>query len=438
MENRQKENADTILNLQNEEKTLKAKVEDATQKLRLMEFEKDENVILRDALQLNEQKIKELNARILEYEALEKIVAEQKEQINALEKSQKEASELQLAHEKDALQRVEDKLNEYKLLVAEKDEIIEKSKNKVDEMDAKLGKTIAEHKKQEKIQKEAYELQLAQMKKEYDLEIKKLSDDLKEANEKVVVAEAKVQTDQTENGSDDDIVQPLAADNAELLDPIRTCNLFDFFVNGEIAYQRLNGKVLPVKNLDFYEKWSVSKIGISFEHSGFQISPQELFVANHPNLSSELNRIKYNNIAELSLCEITIPFSDYKKLTSANKIYSLRLEDVIVNDENGIKVEIDKLWKEVKNVKELTHNFTDNESMHEIAQKLVELTPFPNLNELYLWNVQEGFDLQAFYQFLIKNTKVDCTLYCSRTSLKQMQDIQKELPTGRHFRIVAY
>uniref|UniRef100_A0A914PQJ8 Kinesin-like protein n=1 Tax=Panagrolaimus davidi TaxID=227884 RepID=A0A914PQJ8_9BILA len=206
-EKRQKEYADTLLMLQNEKKTLKAEVEDATQKLKLMEFEKVENVI-RDALK-NEQKLKnEMSATIREYEALlGKAAAEQKKQINALEKSQKEASELQLAQIKEkydleikkimddlkksnnALQKLEDKLNEYKLLVAEKDKIIDKSKNELDAKILKYGtlleKTCAEHKKQEKNQKETYELQLAEMKKEYDLKIKELSDDLKKANEKV-------------------------------------------------------------------------------------------------------------------------------------------------------------------------------------------------------------------------------------------------------------
>uniref|UniRef100_A0A914QUM7 Uncharacterized protein n=1 Tax=Panagrolaimus davidi TaxID=227884 RepID=A0A914QUM7_9BILA len=122
---------------------------------------------------------------------------------------------------------------------------------------------------------------------------------------------------------------------------------------------------------------------------------------------------------------MTIPFSAYKKLTG-NKISCLRLNDVIVNDENGIKVGIDKLWKEVKNVEDLRYTFTDNEPMHEIAQKLVELAPFPNLDTLDLKNIQDGFDLQAFYQFLMKNAKVACTLSYSWESWMQMKEIRKK------------
>uniref|UniRef100_A0A914RAL5 Kinesin motor domain-containing protein n=1 Tax=Panagrolaimus davidi TaxID=227884 RepID=A0A914RAL5_9BILA len=201
--------------------------------------------------------------------------------------------------------------------------------------------------------------------------------------------------------------------------------------------------VLLVESLCYSNgEWSVwdpgyKIFGISFEHSGFQISPQwELFLANHQNLSSVVNRITCSNLKVLKLFEITIPFSDYKKWTG-NKIFLLRLVDVIVNDENGIKVGIDKLW----NVEYLSHKFTDNESVHEMAQKLVELEPFPNLLSLGLLNVQDGFDLQAFYQFLKKNTKVSCTLKCSKKSLKQMKETHKkmpQLPTGRHFHIVEY
>uniref|UniRef100_A0A914PK01 Uncharacterized protein n=1 Tax=Panagrolaimus davidi TaxID=227884 RepID=A0A914PK01_9BILA len=216
--------------------------------------------------------------------------------------------------------------------------------------------------------------------------------------------------------------------------------------------------VLLVDDLRYFDgKWSVWDAGhkdsaeISFEQSGFQISPLVLLVGNHPNLSPVFNRIICSNLKNLQLSKITIPFSDYKKLTE-NKISCLYLDDVIVNDENGIKVEIDKLWKEVKNVEDLTHVFADNESMHKIAQKLVKLAPFPNLEILNLENIQDGFDLQAFYQFLIKNTSASCTLKCSGKSLKQMEDIQKETPklptrsfgisgvqyTERHFRIVGY
>uniref|UniRef100_A0A914QFD1 Uncharacterized protein n=1 Tax=Panagrolaimus davidi TaxID=227884 RepID=A0A914QFD1_9BILA len=120
-------------------------------------------------------------------------------------------------------------------------------------------------------------------------------------------------------------------------------------------------EVLLVVSLYFNGKWSVwnpgyglkDSIGISFEHSGFQISPLELCVAYHQNLSSVLNRIICINLEILQLSKITIPFSDYKKLTE-NEISWLLLDDVIVNDENGIKVGVDKLWKEVENVKNLT------------------------------------------------------------------------------------
>uniref|UniRef100_A0A914PX44 Kinesin-like protein n=1 Tax=Panagrolaimus davidi TaxID=227884 RepID=A0A914PX44_9BILA len=351
MEKCQKKDADTILILQNEKKTLKAEA-------------------VKYVEEVNEEK-QNLQTQI---SLLEKNVAEQKEQINALENTQKEASELQLAqmkkeydlktkeimddlkHEKDALQKIKSKLNEYKLLVAEKNESIEKSKNGMDakilEYETLLEKTVAEQKEQEKNQKETYELQIARMKKEYDLKIRELMDDLKKANEKVVVVEAEVQTDHTGNGSADDTVQQLPEEYAELLDPTRACNLADVIVNGEIDYELLNGQVLFVEGLTYFD----------------------------------------------GKCKITILFSDYKKLTG-NKISVLSLDDLIVNDENGIKVEIDKLWKEVKNVRDLTHKFANNESMHEMAQKLVELAPFPNLYVLCLKNVQDGFDLQSFHQF---------------------------------------
>uniref|UniRef100_A0A914NX82 Uncharacterized protein n=1 Tax=Panagrolaimus davidi TaxID=227884 RepID=A0A914NX82_9BILA len=147
-----------------------------------------------------------------------------------------------LKHEKDASQRVEDKLYEYKLLVAQMDESIEKSKNemhaKILENETLLERTSAEYKEQEKNQKETYELQLAQTKKEYDLKTEEFLNDFKKAKEKVeddqsvaqmdldtdfsasfgggdyttreseydhvedVVAEVEVQTYQASNGSD--------------------------------------------------------------------------------------------------------------------------------------------------------------------------------------------------------------------------------------------
>uniref|UniRef100_A0A914QSK2 Uncharacterized protein n=1 Tax=Panagrolaimus davidi TaxID=227884 RepID=A0A914QSK2_9BILA len=256
--------------------------------------------------------------------------------------------------------------------------------------------------------------------------------------------EAEVQTDQTRNESNDDTIQQLPEENAELLDSTRTCNLADVIVNGKIDYERLNGKVLLVTKLYFNgtqrSDWNAGDNFISFEHSGFQISPPKLSVANHQNLSSVLNRIICDNIAELCLVRISISFSDYAKLTG-NKISILDLHDVIVNDENGIKVGIDKLWKEVKNVQKLMHRFNDGEAMSEIAQKLVELAPFPNLKCIYLENVQDGFDLKTFYQFLIKNAIISCTLYCSRKCLKQMKDIRMGLPkfpTEQNFRIERY
>uniref|UniRef100_A0A914QV73 Kinesin-like protein n=1 Tax=Panagrolaimus davidi TaxID=227884 RepID=A0A914QV73_9BILA len=105
MEKRQKEDAGTILILQNEKKTLKVEAAKHVQ-------------------EVNEEK-QNLQTQI---SFLEKNVAEQKEQINALEKSQKEA----------------------------------------------------------------FEFQLAQMKKEYDLKIKKLSNDLNKANEKEKKREAEI------------------------------------------------------------------------------------------------------------------------------------------------------------------------------------------------------------------------------------------------------
>uniref|UniRef100_A0A914QLV9 Kinesin-like protein n=1 Tax=Panagrolaimus davidi TaxID=227884 RepID=A0A914QLV9_9BILA len=442
MEKRQKEDANIILILQNEKKMLEAES-------------------VKNAQEVNEEKQK-LQTQI---SLLENNVAEQKQQITASEKRQKKASEL----ESSLMEKIQQ-------LYDEKEQMEKRQK----EYEALLEKTVAEQNEQinalEKSQKEASESQLAQMINEYDLKIKKVMDDLKKsnerceemkhekdnalqkiedelckykllvallektvaeqkeqkANEKVVVVEAEVQTDQTENGSDDKTIHELPEENPKLLDSTRSCNLADVIVNGEIDYELLNGKVLLVKRLDFVTKWSVWNPGqgwidISFEHSGFQIAPHELTLTNHQNLSSVLNRIINSDLKYLELSRMTIPFSDYKKLTG-NKISSLRLNDVIVNDENGIKVGIDKLWKEVKNVKDLTHEFNDREAMSEIAQKLVELAPFPNLKYLYLMNVQDGFDLQAFYQFLIKNTTVYCALSCSTKSFKQMKEIQKELP----------
>uniref|UniRef100_A0A914PA22 Uncharacterized protein n=1 Tax=Panagrolaimus davidi TaxID=227884 RepID=A0A914PA22_9BILA len=262
------------------------------------------------------------------------------------------------------------------------------------------------------------------------------------------MVEAEVQNDQTANGSDDDTIKQLPEENAELLDPTRTCNLTTAVVNGEIDYERLNGKVLLVKTLYYFHgNWFVTnsqyshrdQIAISFGHSGFRISSQfHISLENCQNLSSVLDRIICSNLKHLELSKIIIPFCDYKKLTG-NKISILRLTNVVVNDENGVKIGIDKLWKEVKNVQHLEHTFNDGEAMSEIAQKLVELVPFENLEILNLENVQNGFDLQTFYQFLIKNTKVACSLSCSRKLLKQMQDIQKEMEklyTKRFLRIV--
>uniref|UniRef100_A0A914PLB0 Uncharacterized protein n=1 Tax=Panagrolaimus davidi TaxID=227884 RepID=A0A914PLB0_9BILA len=305
-----------------------------------------------------------------------------------------------------------------KLNVKEKDDKINYLKQKLEGAN-RLPPAQNEHDRQRIVQLEAkmaeYEAKIAQMNRE--------KDELK----------AKI--------------QELPEENAELLDPTQTCDLADVIVNGEIDYKRLNGKVLLVDSLHYSDrKWSVKNAGdkdstlISFENSGFQISPHELYVANHQNLSSVIDRMISNNIEELTLFRISIPFSVYKKLTG-NNIVSLLLDNVIVNDVNGIKVGIDKLWKEVKNVKILIHEFSDGEAMSEIVQKLVELEPFPNLDRLYLKNIQDGFDLQAFYQFLKKNTKVACTLYCSTKSFKQMKEAQKgmpKLPTGRYLEIDEY
>uniref|UniRef100_A0A914P714 Uncharacterized protein n=1 Tax=Panagrolaimus davidi TaxID=227884 RepID=A0A914P714_9BILA len=66
-----------------------------------------------------------------------------------------------------------------------------------------------------------------------------------------IVAKEEVQTDQTANGGEDDTIQQLPEENDELLDPSRTCNRWDVTVNGEIDYERLNGKVLIVEDLHF-------------------------------------------------------------------------------------------------------------------------------------------------------------------------------------------
>uniref|UniRef100_A0A914PEK7 Ubiquitin-like domain-containing protein n=1 Tax=Panagrolaimus davidi TaxID=227884 RepID=A0A914PEK7_9BILA len=290
-----------------------------------------------------EEDYKRFVAAIKCEDLLEKAVAEQNEQINALEMNQKEASEFaqmkneydlkikkllddskksnekyeEMKHEKDnALKKIEDKLYEYKLLVAEKVEIIEQSKNEMDakilEYETLLEKTIAEHKEQEKIQKEAHELQLAEMKNEYDLKIKEVLDDLKKANEKV--------EDQTGNRSGDDAIQPLTEENATInrrkrksLDSTQTCILGDVSVNDKIDYKRLNGKTT------------------------------------------------------------------------------------------------------------------------EIAQKLAALPKFSNLRYVYLWNVQEGFDLEAFGEFIRKNpTIVNCELNFSKVSIEfsqKMERIKENLPT---------
>uniref|UniRef100_A0AC35GAH7 Kinesin motor domain-containing protein n=1 Tax=Panagrolaimus sp. PS1159 TaxID=55785 RepID=A0AC35GAH7_9BILA len=468
------------------------KFDDELNKYKLLVFEKDACI---------QESKNEMSARILEYEnLLENTVAEQKEQINALETSQKEASELQLAqmqkeydlkikkimadfkksnerceemkHKKDnAFQKIGDELRKYKLLVAEKDEIIEKSKNEMDakifEYETLLEKIIAEHKKQKK----------------YDLKIKELEDDLKKANEKVEDkqsdtdfnasfgggdytisetegnqtidltdslveereahsrVEGEVQTAQTGNGNGDDIIHPLTEENAtinrrkrKLLDPTQTCNLCDVSVNDKIDYKRLNGKTLLVHRLRYSNrKWNirheqgVKPKEIDFEHSDFKIFPQfSLDLNNHQSISSIVNRIICTGLKHLLFSTTTILLPDFKKLT-ANKIVSLDIFRSTVNDENGIKVEIDKIWKEVENAETLKHNFCDGEVITtEIAQNLSELPTFPNLLNVYLWNVQEGFDLETFGEFIRKNpTIVCCELNFGKVSNEFSQEMKR-------------
>uniref|UniRef100_A0AC34GT36 Uncharacterized protein n=1 Tax=Panagrolaimus sp. ES5 TaxID=591445 RepID=A0AC34GT36_9BILA len=194
-----------------------------------------------------------------------------------------------------------------------------------------------------------------------------------------------------------------------LIRPNRICTITDICVRGRIDYKRLNGKILVLKNLECDgNKWLADDKKISFTNSDFQICITKKLFAMHINLSPIINRIFYSNLKELYLGETTVTYYEYKKLAVPSKI--VQLYWVTVKDKYGIKMKVSDLINVLKNVEMFKCVFKPGELISGIAQKLAALPPFPKLQKFYLWDIQEGFDLFTFSEFIEKNPTVFCWL----------------------------
>uniref|UniRef100_A0AC34FRH0 Uncharacterized protein n=1 Tax=Panagrolaimus sp. ES5 TaxID=591445 RepID=A0AC34FRH0_9BILA len=145
----------------------------------------------------------------------------------------------------------------------------------------------------------------------------------------------------------------LSKENVKFVDPIdlsQICILNDVIVGGKINYKKLNGKILDVKNLEYRnEKWFADGMEISFENSAFPILIKKHLYAK--NLSSTiLGRIFCHHLCSLSLLNTTLKFAEYRKLVSSPNLEEVQLL-IIVKDENGNRIELDQVWKELSNVK---------------------------------------------------------------------------------------
>uniref|UniRef100_A0AC35F2Z7 Uncharacterized protein n=1 Tax=Panagrolaimus sp. PS1159 TaxID=55785 RepID=A0AC35F2Z7_9BILA len=213
-------------------------------------------------------------------------------------------------------------------------------------------------------------------------------------------------------------ITKFTTETAKLIDPNQICIVYvsDIVVNGEVDYKKLNGKIMLIDELVYNNgNWSADGIQISFGFSNnFHVYVQrKLSVFSHSNLSNVLDRINCNNLKELHLFKTPLTFDDFKKLAASKELGCLKLNRVNVYDENGFKIGIGKLWKTAKYIKSVHYRFRDGEIMSGIAQKLAELQPFRNLNNVWLHNVEDDFNLEVFCEFIKKNPTVDCTLICN-------------------------
>ena len=170
---------------------------------------------------------------------------------------------------------------------------------------------------------------------------------------------------------------------------------------------------------DLYLRWR-SKCWATIQRTGFQESRNFTIENLNENLwiyrdltigkdedhflaSSLIPKIYRCNLILLSLSFQIISFDEFKKFTSSESLEELYLEKTTVKNDDGSIVPIEKLIELLPNLQELRYyNVSIDDGglqtiTSETAANLVAIPHFPKMKFLYIYEIDESFDIEAFF-----------------------------------------
>uniref|UniRef100_A0AC34G558 Uncharacterized protein n=1 Tax=Panagrolaimus sp. ES5 TaxID=591445 RepID=A0AC34G558_9BILA len=130
---------------------------------------------------------------------------------------------------------------------------------------------------------------------------------------------------------------------------------------------------------------------------------EELVICSEMALIFLLPKIR---IYSLELTNFDIPFDEFKILTAAGKIRTLKLKGIFVIDENGDDVPMEDILKEVPKIEDL---ILERDVNSFISPKNVP----SSLKKIMVWDVKEGFDFETCFKLIKNNPQIFFIFYCS-------------------------
>uniref|UniRef100_A0A914PUS2 Uncharacterized protein n=1 Tax=Panagrolaimus davidi TaxID=227884 RepID=A0A914PUS2_9BILA len=197
---------------------------------------------------------------------------------------------------------------------------------------------------------------------------------------------------------------------------IQSCKYF-FFKNPNFV----------IRKLSFHcnGKWEISLNKVKIQFSGFTNISCKFWLtykfdicscnSTPETVSSLISRLYRCDVKKLILDEQNISFNEFLFLTS--NVENIKLRHVIVKNEEGSIVPLEKLVKVLPKIKEFEFydNFNSSCISKNTVKKLLEISHFSKINEFALFNIPESIDIKEFWNYIKKNKFTKFTFYFQET-----------------------
>uniref|UniRef100_A0AC35ERQ9 Uncharacterized protein n=1 Tax=Panagrolaimus sp. PS1159 TaxID=55785 RepID=A0AC35ERQ9_9BILA len=169
---------------------------------------------------------------------------------------------------------------------------------------------------------------------------------------------------------------------------------------------------------------------------GLSVAPSNSITAEtkDPNiLTSIIPKLFRCDVRVLHLLKQVISYHDLPFLTSSAKV--VIFDQVVVKHEDGSNVDVQKIVEIASDAIsiEITHPTITSKTMEE----LLKIPNFPTLDALFLENVPEIFDIEAFYVHMKKNKTTNFILLfeesISDEYMKRLDEITDEIIGTKDF-----